>query len=116
MEKLVERWREEVALYRRRGLDKEANMLESAVNELEEYLEEEREKTLTVPEAAALTGVHPETIRRAVRRNEIADSREGGKGIIRVRAADLGRLSSKARSKNPKAGSFDPAAFARLAA
>ena len=62
---------------------------------------------LTVEEAAAALGRHPETIRRAVRKGTLPDGRATPRGRHRIRRGDLDRLAA------PRSGAYDPVADAQ---
>jgi len=68
-----------------------------------EYLDTE----ITVEEAAALLGRHPETIRRAVRNGSLPDGRAKARGNIRIRRGALEALAT------PRRGTYDPIADAQ---
>lgn len=68
-----------------------------------EYLDTE----VTVEEAAALLGRHPETIRRAVRNGTLPDGRTKARGNIRIRRGALDKLAA------PRRGTYDPIADAQ---
>ena len=68
-----------------------------------EYLDTE----ITVEEAAALLGRHPETIRRAVRNGSLPDGRAKARGNIRIRRGALEKLAATKR------GTYDPIADAQ---
>lgn len=62
---------------------------------------------LSADQAAALTGCHPETIRRAVRDGAIPDLRSSPRGHHRIRRGDLDKLV------RPHAQRYDPHADAQ---
>ena len=62
---------------------------------------------ISVEEAAALLGKHPETIRRAVRKGTLPDGRSTPRGHHRIRRGDLDVLAG------PGAGRYDPVADAQ---
>jgi excisionase family DNA binding protein len=62
---------------------------------------------LTADQAAALTGCHPETIRRAVRDGAIPDLRSSPRGHHRIRRGDLDKLVGH------RPGRYDPHADAQ---
>lgn len=61
---------------------------------------------ITVEEAAALTGKHPETIRRAVRNGALPDDRAKPRGRMHIRRGDLELLAG------PRPEGYDPVADA----
>ena len=68
-----------------------------------EYLDTE----ITVEEAAALLGRHPETIRRAVRNGSLPSERDKARGNIRIRRGALEKLAA------PRPRTYDPIADAQ---
>lgn len=62
---------------------------------------------LTVEEAAAILGRHPETIRRAVRAGTLPDGRTKARGRHRIRRGDLEALAA------PNSRTYDPNADAQ---
>lgn len=84
------------------GAFEAARAAESVLNRLEEAARVNDQQTVSVAEAAALTGVHEETVRRAVRRGEIADLRDEPGQHIRVLRGELDVLRAKARSNVDK--------------
>jgi excisionase family DNA binding protein len=61
---------------------------------------------VTVEEAAALLGKHPETIRRAVRKGALPDDRPKARGRMHIRRGDLELLAG------PRTKGYDPIADA----
>jgi len=78
-------------------------LLHRLIAAAEEHLNEE----LTIEEAAALLGRHPETIRRAVRKGALPDGRSKPRGHHHIRRGDLERLAGA------PAGPYDPIADAQ---
>jgi excisionase family DNA binding protein len=62
---------------------------------------------ISVEEAAQLLGKHPETIRRAVRKGALPDSRTNPRGHLRIRRGDLQALAAPAPAR------YDPVADAQ---
>ncbi len=85
--RLVESWREEAALFRRRGLNQAADLTESHAADLEAAVREYRLATLTLTEAATETGLRYDTIQGKVASGEIPNA--GRPGSPRVRRCDL---------------------------
>jgi excisionase family DNA binding protein len=77
-------------------------LLQRLIGAAQQYLEGE----ITVEEAAALTGKHPETIRRAVRKGALPDDRAKPRGRMHIRRGDLELLAG------PRAKGYDPIADA----
>lgn len=86
LHELVEAWREEADLLRRRGAPHQAETLESTAEELEDRLRELSLELLTLEEAARETGLAYDTMQRKVG-SEIPNA--GETGNPRVRRADL---------------------------
>ena len=80
-----------------------AALLTKLVAAAQAYLEME----VGIDEAALLTGRHPETIRRAVRKGLLPDHRATPGGRHRVRRGDLEKLA------RPRAKTYDPVADAQ---
>lgn len=78
-------------------------LLNRLIAEARAYLDTE----VTVEEAAALLGRHPETIRRAVRNGSLPDGRAKARGNIRIRRGALEKLAASKR------GTYDPIADAQ---
>ena len=78
-------------------------LLQKLVAAAQQYLDGE----VTVEEAAALTGKHPETIRRAVRKGALPDGRAKPRGRLRIRRGDLDVVAA------PGAERYDPVADAQ---
>lgn len=78
-------------------------LLNRLIAAAQQYLDSE----LTVGEAAALLGKHPETIRRAVRKGAIPDGRSSPRGHLRIRRGDLATLAGD------QADRYDPVADAQ---
>jgi excisionase family DNA binding protein len=77
-------------------------LLQKLVMAARAYLDGE----ITVEEAAAILGRHPETIRRAVRKGALPDGRTKPRGRHRIRRGDLDALAA------PDPGRYDPNADA----
>ena len=84
---LSAQWRDEAALYRRRGLHQAADLTESYAADLEACVREYKLATLTLTEAAAETGLKYDTIQGKVASGEIPNA--GRPGSPRVRRRDL---------------------------
>ena len=77
-------------------------LLQKLIGAAQQYLEGE----ITVEEAAALLGKHPETIRRAVRKGALPDDRSKPRGRMHIRRGDLELLAG------PRTKGYDPVADA----
>lgn len=78
-------------------------LLERLVAAAQGHLDDE----LTVEEAAALIGRHPETVRRAVRRGALPYGRATPRGRLRIRRGDLASLAGLPGAR------YDPVADAQ---
>ncbi len=78
-------------------------LLQKLIMAAKQYLDDE----ITVEEAAAILGKHPETIRRAVRKGALPDGRSKPRGRLRIRRGELDVLAG------PGAGRYDPVADAQ---
>ncbi|HMV31206.1 MAG TPA: helix-turn-helix domain-containing protein [Gemmatimonadales bacterium] len=79
------------------------SLLQKLVAAAQAYLDGQ----LTVEEAAAILGRHPETVRRAVRTGALPDGRTKARGRHRIRRGDLDALAA------PDPGRYDPNADAQ---
>ena len=87
--KLVQRWREEVGVLRRRSAPTQADVLESCAAELESWTLERDLETITLHQAARESGFSYSALEKNVRRGAIANV--GKKGAPRIRRGDLPR-------------------------
>src|SRR5439155_25804202 len=72
------------------GDEGRARTLEWAARKVQQALRDENEDLLTLPEAAQVSGYHPDSLARMVRDGQITDLRPpGSKGMIRIRRGDL---------------------------
>lgn len=78
-------------------------LLQKLIIAAQQYLDGE----ITVEEAAAILGRHPETVRRAVRKGALPDGRSKPRGHLRIRRGDLENLA------HPRTGTYDPDADAQ---
>ncbi len=78
-------------------------LLQRLVAAAQQYLDGQ----ITVEEAAAILGRHPETIRRAVRTGALPDGRTKARGRHRIRRGDLEALAA------PNSRTYDPNADAQ---
>ena len=84
---LFAQWRDEAALFRRRGLHQAADLAESYASDLEASLREYRLTPLTLQQAATETGLKYDMIQGKVASGEIPNA--GRPGSPRVRRCDL---------------------------
>ncbi len=80
-------WREEGAMLERRGLEREARMVESFACELEQRLRTWLDELLTLDAAAGEVGTTYDAIRKRIARGDLPNS--GRQGAPRIRRADL---------------------------
>jgi hypothetical protein len=72
------------------GDEGRACSLEWAARKVEQALRDESDQLLTLAEASAISGYHPDSLARMVRDGQIPDLRpSNSKGMIRIRRADL---------------------------
>ena len=72
------------------GAEPQARSLEWAALQVEQALRDESDQLLTLPQAAQISGYHPDSLARMVRERQIPDLRPpNSKGIIRIRRGDL---------------------------
>jgi hypothetical protein len=72
------------------GGEPQARSLEWAAGKVEQALRDESDQLLTLPQAAEISGYHPESLARMVREGQIPDLRPpGSQGMIRIRRGDL---------------------------
>ncbi len=84
---LTSEWREDAALLQRRGLEREARMVESFASDLEQRLREWELQELTLEQAATELGLKYDTLQRRVACGELPNA--GRKGAPLVRRCDL---------------------------
>ncbi len=72
------------------GAEGRARSLEWAAAKIEQALRDENDDLLTLPQAAELSGYHPDSLARMVRDGQIPDLRPpNSKAMIRIRRGDL---------------------------
>ena len=72
------------------GDEPRARSLEWAAARIEHALRDDSDQLLTLPDAAEISGYHPDSLARMVRDGQIPDLRPpNSKGMIRIRQADL---------------------------
>ena len=92
---LAHGWREEADLYRRRGLDPQAQMAESYAAELEERLREWELELLTLDEATGESDYSYSALQKKLASGEIPNA--GAKGSPRIRRCDLPLKGGRSR-------------------
>jgi hypothetical protein len=93
---LAAAWREEAARLERRGLEREARIVENFASDLEQRLREWELQELTLEQAATELGLKYDTVQRRVACGELPNA--GHKGAPLVRRCDLyGGASSTPR-------------------
>lgn len=85
--KLLDQWRERAGDLRRYGAEASAAAVEACAGDLEAWLDEWADALLTPQEAAAETGLKPETISKKIASGELPNA--GRKYRPRVRRRDL---------------------------
>ena len=72
------------------GDEPRARSLEWAAGKVEQALRDETDQLLRLPDAAELSGYHPDSLARMVREGQIPDLRPPkSRGMIRIRRGDL---------------------------
>ena len=72
------------------GDEPQARSLEWAAMQVERALRDDRDQLLSLPQAAEISGYHPDSLARMVRERQIPDLRPpNSKGPIRIRRVDL---------------------------
>lgn len=89
LERRADEWREEAEVLRRRGAPKQAQLLESAADELDERLRQWQAEKLTAPQAAEESGYTAEHLAQLVRDGTIPNA--GKPGAPRIRRRHLPR-------------------------
>ena len=84
---LAREWREEAERLRHRGLEREAAMAESYADDLERRINAEAVATVSISEAAEMSGYSVSALYDMVKRDRIENV--GTPGAIRIRRADL---------------------------
>ncbi len=84
---LTNEWRKEAAMLERRGLEREARMVESFAGDLEQRLREWLDELLTLESAAGEVGTTYDAIRKQVARGDLPNA--GRQGAPKIRRADL---------------------------
>lgn len=100
----LDQLRSEADLLRRRGLEREARLTESIVEEVQAALREWHHQELTVAEAAVESGYSEKSLRRMVRDGKIPDSRpSGSEGRIQIQRRHLPRKPGSERTSSTEA-------------
>ena len=84
---LAHEWREEAQQLRRRGLDREAEMVESFADDLEARINAEAVATMSISEGAETSGYSESALYDMVQSGRVQNM--GTSGRIRVRKTDL---------------------------
>jgi len=90
----------ETSILRENGAGCQVEARERLLTKLREAATLAQDETVSVEQAVVLTGVNPETVRRAVRSGEVTDLRSSPKQTIRVLKRDLPLLAAKRRRKS----------------
>ena len=86
---LLKQWREEASLFRRRGLEADAVLVESYADELEVSLREWKLEALTLADAVNESGYGYHSLQKMVARGSVVNA--GTKHRPRIRRCDLPR-------------------------
>ncbi len=113
LQSLAAAWRDEADLLRRRGLEREARMVESFASDLEQRLREWELQALTLEQAATELGLKYDTVQRRVACGELPNA--GRKGAPRVRRCHLYGGGSSSVRLATESGEPDIAAEVLLA-
>jgi len=89
------------------GADQAVTAREALLQKLIAAAQQYLDGKITVEEAAAILGRHPETVRRAVRTSALPDGRTNARGRHRIRRGDLEALAA------PNSRTYDPNADAQ---
>ncbi len=90
LDRLISRWRDEAERFEKHGCAEVANTYKILAGELERDLINCENELLSIKEAAAESGYSEETLRRRIRKGEIAADRSNGKkSHVKVRRGDL---------------------------
>jgi len=92
VEALVQRWRDDVTLLRRRGADAQAATLESCASELEEEVRRLSIETLTLAQAGRESGYSYHALQKMLADGRLPNA--GGRHRPRIRRGDLPRKPS----------------------
>lgn len=89
MQNLVIQWRNEAALYRKRGATSLAEMVESFAADLEAAIQLQELEALTIREGVAVSGYSYSALQKLLASGELENV--GSKGSPRIRRGDLPR-------------------------
>lgn len=109
LESLALRWREEADLFRKRGGDLQARVLDSVAEDFEEALRDWQLETLTLEAAAEESGFAYSTLQQRVTAGDLPNA--GEKGSPRIRRCDLPQRGGRG---GPKASPGEPDLSARV--
>ncbi len=84
---IVSEWRAEAVLLTRRGLEREARMIESFARDLEQRVKMWLDELLTLEDAAAEVNATYDGLRKRIARGDLPNS--GRRGCPKIRRADL---------------------------
>ena len=96
---LLERWRDEARLLRKRCCPNQASLIESLVIEAEEFIAQAQHSALTLNEAAHLGGYSKSHLARLVREGKIPNA--GRAGAPRIALKDVPRRSVATHRQSP---------------
>jgi hypothetical protein len=97
LQSLILKWRTSAELLRKYGADEQARALESCVEDSLAALQQAATETLSPAEAAAESGLTPDSITRLMRQGKLANV--GTKRRPRARRCDIPHKAGSARTK-----------------
>lgn len=107
---LLERWRDEARLLRKRSCPHQANLIESLVEEAQVFLADQSEETVNLQRASELSGYSAAHLGRLIRQGKIPNA--GRPGAPRIALKDLPR---KRVAQDVSAPHIDRTQIVRLA-
>ena len=111
---LPQRWRKEAERLRSLEAHGQAAALEQAANDLDAAIATLGDETLSISEAAAVSGYSEEHLRRLVRAGDLPAERNSGRGSrIHIRRGDLPIKRRKDGRETPGSVGYDPDEDAR---
>lgn len=114
LENFIEAARASNKLLRDSGAETVAEARERLIRHLLDAYQEWGNGTVSVAEAAQLTGACEETVRRAVREGRLTDLRDNPRGHIRVKRSELGLLNGRTQRRHrERNGTYNPVADAQ---
>ena len=112
LEALPARWRQEADLFRRRGQEGQAQMVDSLAGELERELHEWLTESLTLTEASVESGYSYNHLQHALSNGSLPNA--GVEGSPRIRRCDLPRKPRQTEPCQPEGDLADEVLARRL--